>query len=180
MARDHCIHCLEEIREGARRCPHCSSWQSRWLADPQSPRSQVLLLGIIVAGLALIILAVPAILQEGPDDRLQAGEALSVGESELIALQRDGENQVAVVGVLANISRQAWTNIFFQVLLFDANDRVIDTFAERSEGLVVPSRGVTHFRLIAPAAREPTTYHRHEVHVRWASPLPDFRPPGRE
>ena len=38
MEKTQCIYCKEEIAKDAKRCPHCRSWQSRFMPDVQSPR----------------------------------------------------------------------------------------------------------------------------------------------
>ena len=51
-----CLFCQEQIRSEAKRCPHCHTWQSKWLADQSSPRFYLVIGAWFVGSLDLQLL----------------------------------------------------------------------------------------------------------------------------
>ncbi len=164
-----CLHCQEPIRPGARRCPSCLSWQSRWAGDSQNPRLEIVL-GLVAAVVAVALFLGWAVTKDAPDSESDAVTVeLEVVSADLRLPVDADRGFIAVVGEVVNRGEVGRKNVYFQVECFDAQDRRIDAFATRSYPLVVLPGERSRFKLVEshPLA-EPDSYARCSVEVRWA------------
>ncbi len=170
-----CRYCHETIQPGARRCPWCLSWQSRWGGDAKNPLAELLLLagGTVLICTLLVVWMVMGGKQEGGTEGPDPVTQIRVGEPVIVTHEEDCNRYLAVVGEVENLADAAWRNVYFQVRLLDAEGALIESFNTREWALVLPPRGSGSFKLVN---REPLAdldeYAACEVTVRWAAPLP--------
>jgi len=163
-ADSRCMHCLEAIRKGARRCPHCRSWQSRWAADAQNPRIELLVLVLAVVA-AVGLLAAWMHLSNERFQRGDAASAIEIVESRVVPQN----GSLAVIGTVRNLTSVHWRNIYFNAECFDSDGELIDTFDIRSPYLVLTPDDEASFRgVYRQPLHVPSLYHRCSVEVRWA------------
>lgn len=171
-----CIHCCEPIRPGARRCPSCLSWQSRWAADSRSPGLEIALVGGLVFAMAIMTVAWTYLT---PDDSAKASvgnhaASLEVVASELEIVGRDRQRTVVVVvGTVSNRSNVALHNIYFYVEFLDASGNTIDTLHARLNNMIVPAGSEAPFKLAdSDPLRDVEEYASCSVEIRHASAIP--------
>ena len=169
-----CLHCLEPMRPGARRCPKCLSWQSKWAADSQNPRLEV---AIIVIGIGLLAAMLLVLLQQQnreiePAEGITRGfEALVVDEVECVPVQYEIYRYVSVVGKVENPTGTEFSGPFFYVRFYDDSDVLIDVVSLRDYALVIPANGSARFKIGDRwLTRDADEYARCEVELTWASP----------
>ena len=167
-----CIHCREPIQPGAARCPRCLAWQSRWAADAQNPRLELLLLLVgtaLVVAVALWLARVGTVQKPAANPKFTEG-AIVVLEASPVAFGSGERRGLAVVGRLSNSTSTAWRDPYVQVECYDGEGRVTEAFATRVTSLVVPSFGRGVFKVIEPnPLRDPKESVRCSVEVRWAA-----------
>jgi hypothetical protein len=166
-----CLHCLEPIAPGARRCPHCLSWQRRWAGDSQNP-----LLELIVVAVGLLVVAAVIVLwlasgpQELPPERTAAELAeLVVSDAEILAPEGGDRSFVAVLGRVENHGQSTWRNLYFRVDLLDSDGRLVDTFNGRAYSLVLEPGAEQPFKVADYAPiHDLDAYDGCRVEVTWA------------
>ena len=144
-----CIHCCEPIRPGAKRCPSCLSWQSRWAADSRHPGLEIALVGGLVVAMAIMIIAW-AYLTRDDVTRAPTGNqaaSLEIVEANLEIVERGSRRNIVVVGTVSNQSDVALRDIYFFVQLLDAGGNTIDAFYTRLHTMVVPAASEAPFKL---------------------------------
>ncbi|HQP88451.1 MAG TPA: FxLYD domain-containing protein [Thermoanaerobaculia bacterium] len=166
-----CIHCREPIRPGARRCPSCLAWQSRWAGDSQNPRLELAFLiggAIAAAFLAAVVYGVGRSRNPSPSLSLRP-DAMSVPEPVSVVKPPGGRGGIAVVGTIRNPTRATWRDPYLQVTCRNRDGNTIDAFAARAGGVVVPSNGSASFKVVeATTLQDPAEYAACRVEVRWA------------
>ena len=145
-----CLHCREPIVQGARRCPACLSWQTRWAADSQNPRLE---LGLVVVLATVLALVVGAWAMRGSGNGVNGNsdagyDQLIVKDVELWPRVEESYTSLTVVGVVENPTETAFTNVFFYVKFFDAEGHVIDSVSPRDYAIVVPAGGSARFKVV--------------------------------
>ncbi len=166
-----CKHCLEPIAAGAKRCPHCLSWQSKWAADPHSPKTMLIgfaALGIMVLPLVALIMWQEA--RQKPQPRPTT--VLSIAAPELIATPDSG--QVALLAGVTNTSDLAWRDLYIQVVFRGSSGVVTDAFVDRDYDLVVPPQSTIQTRIARRTIRPLSDYQQPEVRILTALPFKDF------
>ena len=166
-----CLYCLEPIKPGARRCPHCQSWQSRWAADSAHPKLE---LALVVSGLVILaglVLAWSLLARHDASADLAPGVAssLRVTEATIVGTGPGRVGPLAIVGTIANTGNADAKGPYLQVQLFDAGGALLDNFSARAYALIVPAHGQTSFKVVDPAPLHAASdYARCTVEVRWA------------
>ena len=167
-----CIHCLEPITAGAKRCPSCRSWQSRWAADSQNPGLEI----AVVAGLALIVAVLvvswfymssttPA--NGSPADYLSH---VSITSSELEIAKTEQRKFVAVRGTIQNDSDLTLRDFNFKIEFFDKDGTAIDSVDGRLYALVIPPHTESNFKVAHfYPGHDLEHYASHTIEVRHAS-----------
>ena len=165
-----CIHCLEMIADGARRCRHCRSWQSHWFADHAAPRLQKV--ALLVALPLVIVLVAFAIytIREVSSRAVPGGrdfQALKIRNSTFISFSHGEQRYIGVIGHLENPTDDAWSGLYLHVDFFNSAGELIDTIADRNYDLLVGPKSATSFRISGLAARADEEYSSHHVEIRW-------------
>jgi hypothetical protein len=170
-----CIHCREPIRPGARRCPSCLSWQSRWGADARNPGLEIALVGGLVVAMAILVVGW-VYLTRADTAKPRAGnqaESLEVLETDLKIAGRRGNRYIVVVGRVRNQSDVALRNVYFFVQFFDAGGNAIDSLDSRLSAMVVPAGSEAPFKLVDKSPlRDLEEYASCSVEVRFAAAVP--------
>jgi len=170
-----CIHCCEPIRPGAKRCPSCLSWQSRWVADSRHPGLEIALVGGLVVAMAIMIIAW-AYLTRADAAKAPTGNqaaSLEIVEAGLEIVERGGKRKIVVVGAVSNQSDVALRDIYFFVQFLDARGNAIDAFYTRLHTMVVPAGSEALFKLEDRSPlRELEEYASCSVEIRFASAIP--------
>ena len=170
-----CIHCCEPIRPGARRCPSCLSWQSRWGADSRDPGLEIALVGGLVVAVAIMVIAW-AYLTRTDTDKTHTGNraaGLEIVESDLKIVGRGGNRYIVVVGTVRNQSDVALRNVYFYVQFLDASGKTIDSFYTRLNTMVVPAGSEAPFKLADQSPlRDAGEYASCSVEIRSALAIP--------
>jgi hypothetical protein len=144
-----CIHCCEPIRPGAKRCPSCLSWQSRWAADSRHPGLEIALVGGLVVAMAIMVIAW-AYLTRADAAKAPTGNqaaSLKIVEANLEIVERGNRHYIVVVGAVSNQSDVALRDIYFFVQFLDARGNIIDASYARLHTMVVPAWSETPFKL---------------------------------
>ena len=174
MSPKLCVDCKEEIKPDAKRCPHCGSWQSRWLSDMQSPKVTFGFLAFIFLGFYLFLSYwIPSSVVERPKFS-DFQQELVIVDSEMRTYRQGEYIRIAVMGQLANRSPHAWERFRFHVELFNSEDELIDILEDSAFSLVLPPDSQTNFRIVGSASREPEEYVKHTVTIRAADVERDY------
>jgi hypothetical protein len=170
-----CIHCCEPIRPGAKRCPSCLSWQSRWGADSRNPGLEIALVGGLVVAMAIMAIAW-AYLTRADTAKTNTGNQaanLEIVESDLKIVGRGGNRYIVVVGTVSNQSDVALRNLYFYVQFLDASGNTIDSLNTRLNTMVVPAGSEAPFKLADKSPlRGLEEYASCSVEIRFASAAP--------
>ena len=170
-----CIHCCEPIRPGAKRCPSCLSWQSRWGADSRNPGLEIALVGGLVVAMAIMVIAW-AYLTRTDTAKTHTGNraaSLKIVESDLKIVERGGKRNIVVVGTVSNQSDVALRNVHYYVQFLDASGNTIDSLHTRLNTMVVPAGSEVPFKLADKSPlRDLEEYASCSVEVRFASAVP--------
>jgi hypothetical protein len=168
---ESCIHCLEPIRPGARRCPSCLAWQSRWAGESQNPRLE---LALLFGGAIVAMLLVAGVYGVGRSRRTEAprgfrADAMSVPAPVRVVRPQGGGTGIVLVGTIRNPTETSWRDPYLQVTCRDRDGVRIDAFAARAGGVFVPAKGTASFKVVEPTPlREPAEYAACRVEIRWA------------
>ena len=176
MERDHtsettCLHCLEPIATGARRCPRCQSWQRRWAGDSQNPLLETI---VVVVGIAVVVALIVLWFSGTNGDQptaptVAAFTDLVVTEATVVTSSAGDRPMVAVLGRLENRTENTWRNLYFRVELVDAEGVLIDTFSARAYSLVVAAGAARPFKVVDYGpVRELGDYADCRVELTWA------------
>jgi hypothetical protein len=162
MDTKECRHCRQLIAAKARLCQHCHGYQS-WTANQRDPRYWVIWPVMLIAVFGAFAFAMPLAFDRG--ERRSDPPQLSVsGVSSRIVPAPDGQ-RIFVVGRVDNASARDGAKIWFRVNLYDASNRLADTFLGESYGLIAPAQGGAMFRVIAPTSVSQDDVKRIEVVV---------------
>lgn len=170
QSRATCMYCLEPINPGARRCPRCSSWQSRWAADSANPRLELTLVvagAVVLAGLVLVwaLLGPGRAALSAQDPEVD----LVVTAAELVPPEPGTGARTVVVGTIANRGRVGWRSPYLHVELYDAAGELVDNFSARPGSLAIPAGTESSFKVIDRTnLADPARYARCVVEVRAA------------
>ena len=168
---ERCIHCLEPIRAGARRCPSCLAWQSRWAGESQNPRLE---LALLIGGATVAMLLAVGVYGVGRSRRTEAprasrADAMTVPAPVSVVRPQGGGTGIVVVGTIRNPTETSWRDPYLQVTCRDRDGVRIDAFAARAGGVFVPAKGTASFKVVEPTPlREPEQYVACRVEIRWA------------
>ncbi len=166
-----CIYCRESIKPGARRCPHCQSWQSRWAADSANPRLELTLVAVglvVLAGLVLVW-ALGGLDRSAAEAQADPAIDLMVTEASVVPGEPGAGARLAVVGTIVNQGEIGWRSPYLQVELYDETGALVDNFSARAGALFIPAHSESTFKVVDRVnLREPSQYARCEVSVRWA------------
>ncbi len=174
-ATPNCIHCCEPIRPGAKRCPSCLSWQSRWVADSRHPGLEIALVGGLVVAMAIMIIAWAYLTRADAAKAPTGNQAASIEivEADLEIVKSGDKRYIVVVGAVSNQSDVALRDLYFSVLLLDATGNTIDSFYTRLHAMVVPAGSEALFKLADQSPlRDLEEYASCSVEIRFASAIP--------
>jgi hypothetical protein len=172
--RETCRTCKESIAEGAKRCPHCLTWQSKWAFEQGSPQSYVLsfgMLGLLFIGIFGGLWFLESIENEAPPN---FGGSLIVEADQLFGWEDSETHYVVVLATALNSSSHAWERIHIQFDFFDTKNNRIDSWIDRDYDLVVPPKGEVRFRITRTAIRPVEDYSEVSIQVVSASKFSAF------
>ena len=176
MTEKHCILCKKEIHPEAKKCPHCLSWQSKWLSDMQNPKTGFLyMLGIFVLTIAILATfdAYESFTENDKSNKTTSSEStykvIEVLKTEANYYKCEEFNCIVITGELNNPSNKFWTSIYFHVEYFDSNNNLIDNYSEKESDLLIPKNSKTSFKLANRAYKNKEAYNSHKVTIRYAS-----------
>lgn len=175
MTEIPCKYCKEPIREEARRCPHCQSFQSdkHPLDGGQGMRTALVI--VLPMFLVLALVCVVGIVhdshQSSVKDRVDARTCLAVTESEIVACNGGNDRCITVRGRLQNKSPHEWAKVAFHVDFMDKDARVIDTCSFVDYDLIVLPQQETTFRFLFKPVCDLPADSTHKIEIRWAQQL---------
>jgi hypothetical protein len=162
-----CLYCLEPMRAGARRCPRCRSWQSRWAADAQNPGLELLLLFLGVATAIALLVWWGRLADQGAPTPNPAASIEVVGARAVP--EGDG---VAWVGTLRNSADVTWRNLYFHAECVDESGVVVDVIDVRNPWVVLAPLADSRFKVVYSRLRlPPEEYEDCRLEVRLADPV---------
>lgn len=149
-----CRMCGEEIKANAKRCPHCTQFQSKINAP------------IVVVIIGLAILLAFQLIGLSPVNR----ETIYGSENKLMVLETthkygndDCGSFIAILGKLKNQSDKTWTDVHFNVKFYNEKDELVDTLNAQLYSIVVAPKKEASFRIREKAAAPAGQYRRHEI-----------------
>jgi len=177
MSEKHCILCKKEIHLEAKKCPHCLSWQSKWLSDMQNPKTGLLyMLGVFILTIS-VLAAFDAYESSQENDKRNTTtnpetsyKIIEILETEANYYKCDETfNCIVITGHLNNPSNKTWANVYFHIEYFDSNKNLIDNYSEKESELIIPKQSKTSFKLANRAYKNKEAYSSHKVTIRHAS-----------
>jgi hypothetical protein len=154
-----CRMCGEEIKAIAKRCPHCTHFQSRINAP----------IVIVIIGLAIVIAT--RFMMPSPLKR----ETLYNSDNKLTILETthkygkdDCGSFIAILGKLKNQTEKTWTDVHdvhFEVKFYNEKNELVDTLNSQLYSIVIGPKKETSFRIREKAAALEGQYKRHEITI---------------
>ena len=160
-----CHTCGEEIKSFAKRCPHCSTWQSKWRLDPSDPKITVFLGILFIVCLVLIFYQLGNYEEKNFQDY---ASNLTVTDSKLNYGTTNYGSFISVIGKLKNESDIAWEDIHFEVNYYDSEGNLIDTVSSKDYGLVVLPHDESTFKVRGNADKKEEEYKDYRIIIKTA------------
>lgn len=155
-----CPSCLEPVRAGAKKCPHCHEWL-RWKSG--------LALNIVLMVAMLGGLLFWARYQDGQRRGVESFAAhrdrIVVSESRLHVSRSGPRTYVSTVGKIRNDSEFAWKDLYLEARYFNDSGELIDADGSEQSGLELLPGAEFAFRLRAVADKPESEYARHELAI---------------
>lgn len=157
--KKECLGCFELIHEKAQKCPHCQQIQSKLYTTQYNKWIMVpLLVGLF--GFMFYLLHDVSRLGK----RHAGSEALKVESSILYARTVSGTDFVSCSGAISNASGRDAADIDLRADFFDDKNKLIDTFAVRSN-LRVNNGATANYRVRDQADRPLSEYRNCKVAI---------------
>jgi hypothetical protein len=156
-----CSSCREAITAGARKCPHCHAWQSRFAVWFHR-------LAPFLAFLPLVFLVL--IFRDG----FRSSANFSAYRDSLIVVKSTAHYSdaaekcgamISVIGTIRNNSDVPWKDLYLEVRYFDSAGTMVDTQSAEQYDLLIPAGGEVAFRVRGPAIRAEQDYVSHKVTI---------------
>jgi hypothetical protein len=165
----HCIHCLEPIQEGAKSCPHCMKWQTKFI-DPTS-RNFVLFLTLMLLPFLLII-AMAIFTSSKPS--VVYNPSMRIVSSGFGVEETERRTFLAGYGEIENLTDMTFGTIDCQIRFYNAKGELIDVLEEELYQKSFPKSKVC-FKLNGMAVKPKGEYAKCEVTIPWAEKYSKFR-----
>jgi len=168
MDQKQCLYCKQEIHKDATRCPHCRSWQSKFLPDPQSPRGFILVMLGVFLVMGLIIGATEYYKASKTKTATASGQAYSsmtITKSEMVVHDCVCAKCFSIFGEIQNPTKTAWKRVSVYIEVFDSKGALIDTSSEQDSDLIIFANSKKAFRYTRPLMRKPEDYSSHKIFI---------------
>jgi hypothetical protein len=172
-----CPLCAETIKAGAKVCPHCRHFQTRW-----SLQNPVMLASIWFVFVFAVLVCIGTFWERafGPKQEF----ALYRDQIDIVRSQCSqrviGSNLLnTVVGTLTNRSDVAWKDVGVEGQFFDKTGKLIDAItvnADDFHGVTVLPHGEAAFKIEGKALRPEADYKTNLIVVRWAKDVNAWLP----
>jgi hypothetical protein len=151
-----CRMCGEEIKAIAKRCPHCTNYQSKINAP----------ILIVIIGLAIVFAA--RFMMPTPFKR----ETLYDADNKLVIVETnhkygkdDCGSFIAILGKLKNQTDKTWSDVHFEVKFYNDKNELVDTLNSELYSIVIAPQKESSFRIREKAAALEGQYKRHEIKI---------------
>jgi hypothetical protein len=152
-----CRICGEEIKAIAKRCPHCTSFQSKINAP----------IIIVIIGLAIVI-ATRFIMPTHTTNRetiYDADNKLTILETTHKYAKDDCGSFITILGKLRNQTEKTWSDVHFEVKFYNDKNELVDTLNPELYSIVIPPKKDASFRIREKAAAPEGQYKRYEIKI---------------
>jgi len=180
MENPKCMYCKTEMPAGAKVCPHCRSWQSKFFPGQQSPRGMLVAMVSVVIIFGLFFLITQLVIKKGieskNDDKTEKVDLyrnLKIAESELM-VYRCGDNTscVEIQGTVENPTKTRFEDPYLHADVFNREGKRVDTIYDRDWDLVIHPKSKTTFQLRGGLiTTDPAEYASHKISIRWAKEM---------
>jgi len=151
--------CGEQIKAIAKRCPHCTHFQSKF-------NSPLVIFGIVIAFIVITRFLLPS------SARLPNRETIYGSEKKLTILETshkyskdDCGSFITILGKLRNETGKAWNDVHFEVKFYNEKAELIDTLNSQIYSLVVAPKEEASFRIREKAAAPADQYKRYDIRI---------------
>jgi len=175
---NRCLYCREAIQPDASRCPHCASWQVRWMGAHEHPWRGFALLAALLAAMTLLVGVVITLdtRARAKLPQLSATEALEITAYSFELGEDPVKPLVVILGELKNLSDQPYRDVYFHLELHDANGELLDAVSPRVRQLIIGPGEATSFRISVEVLAAPDAVANHSLEVRSATWIRPPRP----
>jgi len=160
-----CPVCQESIQAGAKICPRCRQWQTRW-----GFRHPATLLALFLLCFGAIAVSLMVFLNRigRPEPNYAAFNGqIQVSQSRMSAERTDKENWVMVFGLVTNQTAFAWKELEFDCRFYDVTGALTDAKTIRSS-FTMFGHGESAFRVDLKTPRPVSDYASHQISVKAA------------
>ena len=161
-----CSYCAEEVKPGAKVCPHCRQWLSTF-----SFRNPAVFVGVFYScGLAYLVsflIFFSKLLDPGVDFSPYR-DKISIVESRMNLEEAGDKSSVHVVAVITNQTEIAWKLVQFEVQFFDKSGVLIDANGNSPYGDTLLPHGELAFRVNTRPIHPLAEYQSYQILIRSA------------
>lgn len=147
-----CIMCFTSIDARAKKCPQCRSLQGKYTNLENNPW--------VMGALGLVLVIVLGTLVNEIAFGYPKFESYAMNVKPIVTefhiFPETPSPYVTCLGTIDNKTSIAWSDLKYEVTLFGADGKVVDTFAASGSDLVLFKNGPTHFRVRAEVAVSPS------------------------
>ena len=154
-----CISCLEEIKLGAKRCPHCHQIQS--VLHSLNTNSKFLWL-VVASLIAILFYALYTALTFDPQHQKLNPPILS--NPTLIAIDTNAGPFITCFGHIENPNRERLNSVFLQAKFYDSSGEEIDRIMHKFE-MTLRGGLALDTRIRGGAAHLPGRYNSCDIQV---------------
>jgi hypothetical protein len=160
-----CYQCGEEIKEIARKCPHCQSWQTGIGAAMANPAKAALL--AIVPMLFILLWSWFWIGPRRDKNEFEKHRAeVTVTSSKMTWSKEEDGNFISIIGTLKNDGNVKWNNLQLEAQYFNPAGILIDTQSDRNYDIILLPHSEHAFRMRDYADKPASEYATHKVFIR--------------
>jgi len=159
-----CPTCGEEIKEIAKKCPRCHTWQSKWKIDQSNPKYQLFWVALLIVFIPLMFYFKSSVSNKLDTANFEESRSLiTIENTKMNYVTKGCGSSVSILGKIVNNSSISWKNFYFEVRFYNSKNILIDSLSDNDYNLVVLPNSESTFIVDGKADKSKEEYDHFEI-----------------